>query len=230
MENVPEDKLKTKIVEMMPLENIKSPYIIKKVFSSLNENRTFEILKYNKKYQNLFSLNIEFYKILSGRYKKDGINGPGQEFSLDTHNLIFEGDYLNGKRSGKGKEYTDRGSKLIFEGEYLNGKRNGQGKEYYDNGHLKFNGEYLNGERNGQGKEYYDNGDLKFEGEYQKGDKWNGKGYKINSFNRHILYELKNGTGKILEYYDDGHLKFNGEYLNGKKMEKEKNIFILMVH
>ena len=42
MENVPEDKLKTKIVEMMPLKNIKSPYIIKKVFSSLNENRTFE--------------------------------------------------------------------------------------------------------------------------------------------------------------------------------------------
>ena len=125
MENVPEDKLKTKIVEMMPLKNIKSPYIIKKVFSSLNENRTFEILKYNKKYQNLFSLNIEFYKILSGIYKKDGINGPGQEFSLDTHNLIFKGDYLNGKRSGKGKEYTDRGSKLIFEGEYLNGKRNG---------------------------------------------------------------------------------------------------------
>ena len=230
MENVPEDKLKAKIVKMIPLKNIKSPYIIKKVFSSLKESRIFEILKYNKKYQNLFSLNIEFYKILSGRYKKDGINGPGQEFSLDTHNLIFEGDYLNGKRSGKGKEYTVRGGKLIFEGDYLNGKRNGQGKEYYDNGNFKFKGEYLNGKRNGQGKEYYINGDLKFEGEYHKGDKWNGKGYKINSFNRQILYELKNGTGKILEYYDDGHLKFNGEYLNGKKMEKEKNIFILMVH
>ena len=34
--------------------------------------------------------------------------------------LIFEGEYLNGKRNGKGKEYNKEG-KLIFEGEYLNG-------------------------------------------------------------------------------------------------------------
>ena len=33
---------------------------------------------------------------------------------------------------------------LIFEGEYLNGKRNGKGREYYDDGKLKFEGEYLN--------------------------------------------------------------------------------------
>ena len=30
--------------------------------------------------------------------------------------------YLKGKRNGKGKDY-DYGGKLIFEGEYLNGKR-----------------------------------------------------------------------------------------------------------
>ena len=247
MENVPEDKLKTKIVEMMPLENIKSPYIIKKVFSSLNENRTFEILKYNKKYQNLFSLNIEFYKILSGRYKKDGINGPGQEFLLDNDNLIFEGDYLNGKRNGKGKEYTNWGNELMFEGEYVNGKRNGKGKEYYynklliegeylkgernqeknmnsrryiySNKKVEFEGEYLNGKRNGQGKEYYLYGELKFEGEYQNGVRWSGKGYDPNN---KILYELKNGCGNIKEYYDDGKLKFEGEYLNGEKNGKGK--------
>ena len=34
------------------------------------------------------------------------------------------------KKNGKGKEY-DRDDNLIFEGEYLNGKRwNGKGKEY----------------------------------------------------------------------------------------------------
>ncbi len=37
--------------------------------------------------------------------------------------LIFEGEYLNGKRSGKGKEYDELNGKLIFEGEYLNGKK-----------------------------------------------------------------------------------------------------------
>jgi len=31
---------------------------------------------------------------------------------------------------GKVKEYNNS-KKLIFEGEYLNGKRNGKGKEYY---------------------------------------------------------------------------------------------------
>ena len=78
---------------------------------------------------------------------------------------------MNGERNGKGKEYNDDG-KLIFEGEYLNGKKwngkgfninneieyeikdgNGKVKEYYNNGNLKFEGEYLNGERNGKGKE-----------------------------------------------------------------------------
>ena len=46
--------------------------------------------------------------------------------------MIFEGEYLNGKRNGKGKEYNDEG-KLIFEGEFSNGKRwNGIGEEYCD--------------------------------------------------------------------------------------------------
>ena len=67
--------------------------------------------------------------------------------------------------------------KLIFEGEYLNGKRNGKGKEYNDNNELIFEGEYLNGKRNGKGKEYDYNGKLIFEGEYLNGKKWNGKGY-----------------------------------------------------
>ena len=43
---------------------------------------------------------------------------------------------------------------LIYEGEYLNGKRNGKGKEYYNNNQLKFEGEYLNGKRSGKGIEY----------------------------------------------------------------------------
>ena len=45
-------------------------------------------------------------------------------------------------KDGKGKEY-DRDDELIYEGEYLNGKRNGKGKEYNgDTGELKFEGEY----------------------------------------------------------------------------------------
>ena len=50
--------------------------------------------------------------------------------------MMFEGEYL--KREKKGKEFNYDGE-LIFEGEYLNGKRwNGKGKEYYDNNKIKF--------------------------------------------------------------------------------------------
>ena len=53
-------------------------------------------------------------------------------------------------RNGKGKLYYE--GNLIFEGDYLNGKRNGKGKEFFLNGILKYEGEYLNGERNGKRK------------------------------------------------------------------------------
>ena len=75
---------------------------------------------------------------------------------------------------------------MIFEGEYLNGKRNGKGKEYYSNGEIKFEGEYLFGSRS-NGKEYI-KGKLEFEGEYDNECKWNGKGYDENG---NIIYELK---------------------------------------
>ena len=52
--------------------------------------------------------------------------------------------------------------------------------------------------------QYYDG--LKFEGEYKNGQRWNGKGK---------------------EYNDNGEL-FEGEYLKGKKMEKEKNIIMIV--
>ena len=42
------------------------------------------------------------------------------------------GEYLNGKLwNGKGVEYDK--NIIIFEGEYLNGKRHGKGKEYDNN-------------------------------------------------------------------------------------------------
>ena len=53
--------------------------------------------------------------------------------------IIFEGEYLNGKRwNGKAKDKD-------FEGDYLNGKKwNGKVKEY------NFEGNYLNGKKQGK--------------------------------------------------------------------------------
>ena len=76
-------------------------------------------------------------------YELKNGNGKVKEYIVSGE-LVFEGEYLNGKKHGKGKEY-DRSGKLVFEGEYLNGKKNGKGKEYDFFGKLKFEGEYLNG-------------------------------------------------------------------------------------
>ena len=42
-------------------------------------------------------------------------NIKGKEYDGESDNLLFEGEYKNGKRNGKGKEYNDVGE-LIFEG------------------------------------------------------------------------------------------------------------------
>jgi len=110
------------------LENIKSIDIIKKIFSNLDEKIKLKTIKYNKKLQNQFNINLIKYKFFSGRYIVYDSNGKGKEYDFDG-NLKFEGEYLNGKRNGKGKEYSYNGE-IEFEGEYLNGKRNGKRKEY----------------------------------------------------------------------------------------------------
>ena len=136
--------------------------------------------------------------------------------------MEFEGEYLNGRRHGKGRKYFGDG-KLKFEGEYLNGEKNGKGKEYNNKGILIFDGEYLYNYQF-KGKKCI-NGKLEYEGEYLFNEKWNGKGYDENG---NIIYELNNGNGKVKEYYYNEILKYEGEYLNRKKMEKEKNMMIMV--
>jgi len=158
------------------IRDIKSSFILKKIFSFLSQKPILNMIMYNKELQKILLVDIKDYKKISGLYKIGEKNGIGREYTINTNALIFEGKYLNGKRNGKGKEFYYNGE-LKFEGEYLNGKRNGKGKEYYNDGELKFEGEYLNGKINGKGKEYY-YGILRFEGEYLNG-KRNGKGKNI---------------------------------------------------
>ena len=87
----------------------------------------------------------QIYSIENG--KGDNIN----EYDNDG-NILYKGQYYNGKRSGKGKEYDIFGQ-ILYEGEYLNGKRNGKGKEY-DNGALVFEGNFLDNKRNGKEKNF----------------------------------------------------------------------------
>ena len=167
------------------------------------------------------------------------INGTGLVKEYFDNNLIFEGEYKYGERNGKGKEYNRNGN-VIYIGEYLNGKRwNGKGfdtknnniyelkkgqgyvKEYYLNNKIKFECEFVNGEKNGKGKEYYINDKLEFDGEYKDG-KRHGKG-KEYDYNGNLIFEgnfLYNNK-YIGKEYIKGKLEYKGEYLLNKKWNGE---------
>ena len=129
---------------------IKSSYILKIIFSYINEKSKLNIIRYNKTLQNKLDINIMNYKIFGRKYFIGDKNGKGKEYFInDTlvfgqicyDKLIFEGEYLNGKRNGKGKEYDLGGFErdFKFEGKYKNGKRNGKGDGE------QFKGEYKDG-------------------------------------------------------------------------------------
>ena len=67
---------------------------------------------------------IKHIMFSSKKYEINHIKGKGKEYDYYSGKLIYEGEYLNGRRHGKGKEYNDRGEyKLIFEGIYKNDKK-----------------------------------------------------------------------------------------------------------
>ena len=116
------------------MDNIKSPNILKKILYNLSRSVFLYFINYNKKIQNKFHINIEDYKKFGNRNKIIENNGFGKEYRLNTNIVIFEGEYLNGKKNGKGKEYYENGQ-IKFEGEYLKGKII-EGKGYDDKGRL----------------------------------------------------------------------------------------------
>jgi len=134
--------------------------MLENIFSFL-EKKKLDLIIYNKEILKKFGVNIQDYKISSGKYKKGRRNGFGREYIINKNNLIFEGEYLNGKR----KEYYFNGN-IKFEGEYLKGKK-WNGKGYNINNILDLQIE----DGNGKGKDYNYYGYLEYEGEYSNGEK-----------------------------------------------------------
>ena len=80
------------------LDNIKSTIITKKVFSFMNEVLKLKLLRYNKSLQKKININLINYKIQSGRYIIFESKQKGKEYDSYNDELIYEGEYLNGKR------------------------------------------------------------------------------------------------------------------------------------
>ena len=196
--------------------------------------------RYNKKWNGIGYINFMYSDKKEKIHQLNNGNGIIREYDIITGEMIFEGEYLNGKRNGKGKEYGAY-NRLIFEGEYMNGKKmngkwnfinsyisgeikNGKGyiKQYDSNNIVIFEGEFLNGEKNGFGKEYNNIRTLIFEGRYLDGMK-NGNGIEYH-YNKKIKFQGEYKLGKIWNgkgYDIYGNLAY--EIKNGKGFVKEYN-------
>ena len=222
-------------------KNIKSSFIIQKVFSYIDERRKLELVRYNKVIQNKLNINLLNYRLFIGKYIIGNKNGNCKIYDYND-NLLFDGEYLNGKKNGHGKEFSKYGE-LLFEGEYLNGKK-WNGKGYYidilndyddlgdkienEHGHKENNTRIYYELKDGNGyMRDYDDEESVYEGEYLNGER-NGKGREFKKYGSSLIVFYgefsngkKNGKGKeyiqSLEYSSDGKLIFEGEYLNGKR-------------
>ena len=196
-----------------------------------NNNKKYYKIEDGKGYINESDIDgVIFYE---GEYTNGERNGKGREYS-DNH-LYFLGEYKNGKKwAGIGFNESNqpifilnqgKGNKILicdysgileyeYTGKYLNGESNGLGKEFCCETEITYIGEFLNGIKSGKGKEYYKK-QLIFEGEYLLNKKYNGFGYDENGT---IVYQVKNGNGKVKEYFPNRSLMYEGEY---KKCKKE---------
>ena len=85
------------------LKNIKSLYFIRFLFLYVDEKQKLKIIKYNKALQKNIDITIINYKYFTGRYIIYESKTIGKEYDGFNGQLLFEGEYLNGKRNGKGK-------------------------------------------------------------------------------------------------------------------------------
>jgi antitoxin component YwqK of YwqJK toxin-antitoxin module len=128
----------------------------------------------------------------------------GAIYEFNGNNLLFEGNFQNGKLNGVVKEYYENGQ-LKSEGNSKNGQPDGLLKEYYENGQPQRLTTYANGEVNGLKTEYYENGKKRLE---------------VN---------FKNGQPDGLEksYYESGNIQMKGFFKDGKQHGMRAEIYIL---
>ena len=81
------------------LDNIKSIYFKKIIFSFLNEGSKLKIIKYNNSLKKLMNVNLINYKIFIGKITIYDSKENVEEYSIHSRKLIYKGEYLNGKRN-----------------------------------------------------------------------------------------------------------------------------------
>ena len=86
--------------------SIRSIYILKNSFTLIIKKKYLDIISYNKNLKIKLEINIEDYKNESKKIRIGEKNGFAKEFNADQNILLFEGEYLNGKKMGKEKNIS----------------------------------------------------------------------------------------------------------------------------
>ena len=73
------------------MKNIKSTFILTKVFSIIDEQRKLDLIKYNKRLQHKININNLNYKLFGGKYIIYETKEKGREYDGCSNKLIYEG-------------------------------------------------------------------------------------------------------------------------------------------
>ena len=169
---------------------------------------------------------IKYYYNGNILYEGDFIDGKfdGNGKYIYEDGDYFIGQYKNGLRSGNGKIYYKNGN-IMSEGFYINNKREGKGKYIYEDGEY-YIGEYKNNIKNGKGKEYYANGNIRYEGDFINDNK-EGSGKYIYENGKYYIGQWKNNVkhGKGKHYYANGSIEYEGDFINDKREGSGKYIY-----
>ena len=136
--------------------------------------------------------------------------------------MIFEGEYIEGKKTGKGYsidkkiEYEIKNSQIYKE------------KQFNTKGKISLEVEHINKELM-KGKQYDGDGNLIFEGEFLSGKRWNGYG-KEKNLNYMFEGSYINGKrkGKIKEFDDNDNLKIEINCVEGDMNGKGKRRMMII--
>ena len=149
-------------------------------------------------------------------------NGEGELFN-NGDQLIYSGEWKNGKREGKGSCYNK--GDVVYIGEWKDDKPNGNGQYLNSNGNIVWEGNWKNGYGdmgNGVWLSYedgkkcglYENGNRKYEGEWKDG-KPDGRGVWFD----------ENGNKKYEGIWENGLFHVNGRIWFNYEIGKEKRVF-----
>ena len=137
----------------------------------------------------------------------------GSGVRLQLNDLVYDGEWQDGKRHGNGTMTFSDGAH--YEGEWRDGEKHGHGRFQYADGGV-YVGQFQSGKRSGQGTMAYDDGDH-YEGAWRDG-KIHGHGRYQFANGKVYVGQLQSGRvwGQGTMTYADG-AHYDGEFRDGRK-------------